>query len=317
MRSDGRNLSLLPISGLRVTWFGHSSTLIEIDGVTVLTDPLWSERISPVNWAGPKRWYPPPIALANLPRVDIVVVSHDHYDHLDRGTIQAMKDWKNIFVVPLGVGADLESWGIPTDRIIELDWWQTAYIGTINIVSTPARHGSGRFSPNSNKTLWSGFALIGPHHRAYYSGDTGIFPALQDIGDQYGPFDVTLIEAGEYDADWPDSHLGPEMAVEVTRRVRGKVLIPVHWGLVSIAQHAWTEPVDRVLMAAAYTGTVVMTPRPGQSVEPALRLLQPTPVWWPHLDWRSTIARPVIATKQGDPTDRFAPITCPARFLPS
>ena len=310
LQSDGRQLTVPPASGLRVTWFGHSSTLIEIDGMTVLTDPLWSERISPVSWAGPKRWYPPPIALNDLPRIDVVVISHDHYDHLDRGTIVAMKLWKTVFIVPLGVGADLELWGIPHERIIELDWWQTARIREVDIVSTPARHASGRLSPLSDKTLWSGFAFIGPHHRAYYSGDTGPLPAIQDIGDRYGPFDITLIEAGQYDTDWPDSHLGPEQAVERNRQVRGKVLIPVHWGLVAIAHHAWTEPVERVLAAARCTETTVMTPRPGQSVEPTILPLQPTPIWWPQLAWRSATDRPVIATKNGNPTDRIAPATC-------
>jgi hypothetical protein len=151
--SDGRQLAVPPASGLRITWFGHSSALVEIDGVTVLTDPLWSERSSPVGWVGPKRWYAPPIALNQLPRVDAVVISHDHYDHLDRGSIVAMKDWPTVFIVPLGIGAHLERWGIPTARIVELDWWQSARVGAVDIVSTPARHASGRLWPNRNQTL--------------------------------------------------------------------------------------------------------------------------------------------------------------------
>jgi L-ascorbate metabolism protein UlaG (beta-lactamase superfamily) len=284
--------------------------LIEIDGVAILTDPLWSERISPVSWAGPKRWYPPPIALSDLPQVDVVVISHDHYDHLDRGTIVAMKNWKTVFVVPLGIGADLELWGIPRSRIIELDWWQSTIVNGVELVSTPARHASGRLLPQSDKTLWSGFAFVGPRHRAYYSGDTGLLPAMQQIGDRYGPFDVTLIEAGQYDADWPDWHLGPEQAIEANRRVRGKVLIPVHWALIALAHHSWTEPVERVLEAARCTATPVMTPRPGQSVEPSLRPLDATPPWWPALPWQSAAERPLIATKNGDPQERMNVTAC-------
>jgi L-ascorbate metabolism protein UlaG (beta-lactamase superfamily) len=313
--SDGRQLAIPPSSGLRVTWFGHSSTLIEIDGVTVLTDPLWTNRISPVSWAGPKPWYAPPIALNQLPEVNAVVISHDHYDHLDYDTVVAMKNWKTVFVVPLGLGAHLERWGIPPGRIVELTWWQSTRIGNVNIVSTPARHGSGRLSPHRDQALWSGFAIIGPQHRAYYSGDTGPLPALQDIGERYGPFDVALIEAGQYDVDWPDWHLGPEQAVETNRMVKGKILIPVHWGLFSLARHSWTEPVERVLAAAHCTGTAVMTPRPGESVEPSVRPIQPTPRWWPLQSWRTASERPIIATKNGNPNDRVSSLSCGTELL--
>lgn len=312
MESDGLLLAKLPASGLRVTWFGHSSSLIEIDGITVLTDPLWSKRISPVRWAGPTRWYQPPIALDDIPSIDVVVISHDHYDHLDRGTIEALRKRKTVFIVPLGIGAHLEHWGIAPTRIIELDWWQTAHINGVDIVSTPTRHASGRIWPRSDKTLWSGFAMVGPHHRAYYSGDTGLLPAMRDIGERYGPFDVALVEAGQYDADWPDWHLGPEQAVEVNRLVRGKVLIPVHWGLITLANHSWTEPVERVLAAARCSDSAVMTPMPGQSVEPAIRPLQATPAWWPQIPWRSATEHPVVSTRNGNPADRMTPIGCSA-----
>jgi L-ascorbate metabolism protein UlaG (beta-lactamase superfamily) len=309
--SGGRAQFAAPAaSGLRVTWFGHSSSLIEIDGVTVLTDPFWGERASPFTWVGPTRWYPPPVALADLPKVDVVVISHDHYDHLDRASIEAMRGWKNVFVVPLGIGAHLEAWGIARERIVELDWWQSARVGGIDIVSTPARHASGRVIPQSGKTLWTGFALVGPRHRAYYSGDTGLLDAMTDIGARYGPFDVALIESGQYDAAWPDWHLGPEQAVEANRRVRGKVMIPVHWGLLVLASHTWTEPVERVLAAARCAGTTVMTPRPGQSVEPAADPLAQTPAWWPKTAWQTAAERPVIATRSGDPLARVTLAAC-------
>jgi L-ascorbate metabolism protein UlaG (beta-lactamase superfamily) len=175
-----------------------------------------------------------PVLLSELPRIDVVLISHDHYDHLDRPTIAAMANGDAMFVVPLGVGAHLERWGIPPARIVELDWWQSTRVGSLEIIATPARHVSGRISPQSDGTLWAGYALLGAQHRVWYSGDTGFHSALEEIGQRFGPFDVTLVEAGQYDADWPDWHLGPEQAVEAHRLVRGKRMIPVHWGLLKL-----------------------------------------------------------------------------------
>jgi L-ascorbate metabolism protein UlaG (beta-lactamase superfamily) len=296
-----------PASGLRVTWFGHSSTLVEIDGVRVLTDPIWSERASPAQWIGPHRWFAPPIA---LPRVDAVVVSHDHYDHLDRATVVALKDSPTVFIVPLGIGAHLAYWGIPADRIIELDWWQSTRIGTLEVTATPSRHASGRLKPQSDQTLWSGFAMRGPTHKVWYSGDTGFFPGLREIGERLGPFDLTLIEAGQYDAAWPDWHLGPEQAVEAHRLVRGKIMQPVHWGLFKLAQHGWTEPAERVLAAARCAGVHVITPQPGLASEPSLAVEAQR--WWPRTPWMTAAERPVVATLDGDPSRRVAPFSCAA-----
>jgi len=299
-----------PASGLRVTWFGHSSALVEIDGSKVLIDPLWSDRASPVTWAGPKRWYPPPVALTDLPGIDAVVISHDHHDHLDYATIVAMKSWSTVFVVPLGLGAHLSRWGIPEHRIIELDWWQSTRVGTLELVATPARHASGRITTKSNRTLWAGYALIGAQHRAWYSGDTGFHDDLPRIGERLGPFDVTLIEAGQYDALWPDTHLGPELAVEAHRLVRGKAMIPVHWALLKLGEHTWTEPAERVLAAARCRAVKVLVPRPGESVEPTQTA--ETSRWWPELPWNTASENPVIGTKGGVPSDRVAIDSCPA-----
>ena len=304
----GKRLRSPPASGLRVTWFGHSSVLVEIDGVTVLIDPLWSERASPVSWVGPKRWYPAPVALRELPRIDVVLISHDHYDHLDRPTIAAMTNWDATFVVPLGVGAYLERWGIPAARIVELDWWQSARVGSLEIIATPARHASGRISLQSDGTLWAGYALLGAQHRVWYSGDTGFHSALEEIGRRFGPFDVTLIEAGQYDADWPDWHLGPEQAVEAHRLVGGKRMIPVHWGLLKQAHHGWTEPVERVLAAARCRNVDVLVPRPGESIEPTSASSGVR--WWPDLPWRSAHETPIVATRAGVASQRFAVSPC-------
>jgi L-ascorbate metabolism protein UlaG (beta-lactamase superfamily) len=239
-----------------------------------------------------------------------VVISHDHYDHLDQATIMALKDGKAVFIVPLGIGAHLAYWGIPAARIIELDWWQSARVGTLEVVSTPSRHASGRLYPQSDATLWSGFALRGPVHKVYYSGDTGLFPGMRDIGDRLGPFDLTMIEAGQYDADWPDWHLGPEQAVAAHQLVRGKLMMPVHWGLFKLAHHGWTEPAERVLAAARCAGVAVLTPRPGLAVEPSAA--PEGQRWWPRTPWRNASQTPVVATLRGDAAVRIPAAKCAA-----
>jgi L-ascorbate metabolism protein UlaG (beta-lactamase superfamily) len=268
--------------------------LIEIDGLRVLTDPAWSERSSPIDWIGPKRWFSPPIALDALPPIDAVVISHDHYDHLDHQTIAAMKDWKTTFVVPLGVGANLAYWGILPARIVELDWWEHKQLRGLDIACTPARHASGRTPFDKDQNLWAGYALLWPRHRVFFSGDTGLFPALRQIGERFGPFDATLIEIGQYHGAWPDWHIGPEQAVAAHRLLRGRVLLPVHWGKLQLAYHGWTEPIERVLTAATRAQVTVLTPMPGQSVEPEApgRLTH----WWPALPWHTAQEMPIVST---------------------
>lgn len=282
-------------SGLRSTWLGHSTVYLEMGGVRILTDPVWGPRASPVSWAGPARWYAPPIPLEELPRPHVVAISHDHYDHLDRETIKAMKAWEVRFVVPLGVGARLIDWGIPESRITELDWWESTTHNGLEITCTPARHASGRGLFDKDRTLWGGYAFRNAHHRVYFSGDTGMFPGLSDIGDRLGPFDLTMIEAGAYGAAWPDWHLGPEQAVKAHAMVKGRVMMPIHWGLFDLAAHGWTEPVERVLAAGA--GFHIAVPRPGEGFEPTGTL--PQVRWWPRLPWKSAQESPIVATPAG------------------
>ena len=300
VRVDPARFNVAPDSGLRITWLGHSTTLIEIDGFRVLTDPVWGERVSPVDWVGGQRWYEPPLRLADLPAVDVVVISHDHYDHLDHRTIAALKNRRTTFIVPLGVGAHLAFWGVPEERIVELDWWETKRVGGLEITSTPARHASGRGLFDKDLTLWSGYALVGPKHRVYFSGDTGMQDAFAEIARRLGPFDATLIEIGAYNANWPDWHIGPEQAVTAHGIVQGRVLIPIHWGLFNLAPHSWTEPIERVLAAATRGGVSVATPRPGESVEPGKSLV--TKRWWPDVPWSPADETPIVSTRSGVPS---------------
>jgi L-ascorbate metabolism protein UlaG (beta-lactamase superfamily) len=289
--TDPKTLQAPPATGLRITWLGHDTSLIEVDGARVLTDPMWSERASPLTWVGPRRYFEPPIALRDLPPIDAVVISHDHYDHLDYRTIVAMKDWPTVFVVPLGVGAHLAYWGIPEARIVELDWWEQTRVGSIAIVCTPARHASGRTLFDDDGKLWAGYALVGEKHRVFFSGDSGLSAGLKDIGERLGPFDVTMIEIGQYDVAWPDWHMGPERAVMAHEMARGRVLLPVHWGLFTLAYHGWTEPVERVLAAAAKRGVPVLTPRPGEPIEPEAS--PATGRWWPAIPWKTADEAPL------------------------
>jgi L-ascorbate metabolism protein UlaG (beta-lactamase superfamily) len=233
------------------------------------------------------------IALGALPKVDAVLISHDHYDHLDYQTVVELAKQDPLFVVPLGVGAHLEYWGIDPKRIRELDWWQETALGKLRLVATPARHFSGR-GLGADATLWSGWAMIGAERRAYYSGDTAMFEGFQQIGERLGPFDATMIEAGAYDAMWADVHVGPEQAVAAHLAVRGRVLLPVHWGTFDLALHTWVEPMERVLVAAQSENVTVVTPKPGQSIDP---LAPPRPErWWPSVPWKKAAEAPVISS---------------------
>lgn len=283
-------------NGLRVTWLGHSTVLIEMDGYRVLTDPVWSERVSPVSFAGPKRFFPPPLPLTDLPDIDAVILSHDHFDHLDEATIKALMKKVPLFVTPLGVGAYMEEWDVPPEKIRELDWWQSTQIGTLTLTATPARHFSGRSLSTSaqNKTLWAGWSMATKKHRVFFSGDTGMFPEFKDIGDRLGPFDVTLMESGAYNEFWPDVHLGPEQAARAHELLRGKLFMPVHWGTFNLAMHGWTEPVERLWAISEKKDIRFVFPRPGESFDPKN---PPTPTrWWPKLPWEKASERPVRST---------------------
>jgi L-ascorbate metabolism protein UlaG (beta-lactamase superfamily) len=263
--------------GLAVTWFGHSSALIEIDGRRVLVDPVWSDRASPSGMLGPRRMHEVPVPLEQLPAVDVVLISHDHYDHLDLATVRALTKCSAApFVVPLGVGAHLRAWGVPAERVVELDWDGQARIRELTVTCTEARHFSGR-GLTRNTTLWSSWVIAGPQHGVFFAGDTGYTPAFAEIGARFGPFNLTLMPIGAYDAQWPDIHMNPEEAVRAHGDLGGGLLVPVHWGTFNLGFHGWSEPIQRLLAAAEQSDVRVCVPRPGERFTAEA---PPTQDWW-------------------------------------
>lgn len=255
--------------GLRVTWLGHSTMLVAIDGALFLTDPVFSNRVSPLSFAGPARFHAPPLALDALPPLDAVVLSHDHFDHLDRAAVLALARTGVPLLVPLGVGKALAAWGIPVDQVTELDWWESKEIAGVELHLTPARHFSGRGPGLTNRTLWGSWAFIGPEHRAWFSGDTGPFDdGVRDIGSRFGGFDLAMVETGAWHPSWGEIHLGPLQAVRMHELVGAKALMPVHWGTFNLALHAWDEPVIHVQELMASRATALLAPLAGGTVDP-------------------------------------------------
>jgi len=271
-----------PKSGLRVTWFGHSASLIEIDGMRVLVDPVW-ERASPFSFMGPKRFFEPTIALDALPKIDVVLISHDHYDHLGAETVRQLAKGTATAgargVTSLGVGKRLRGFGVPTERITQLDWTESVEVGGLKVTSWPARHFSGRGLFDRFKTLWGSFVIEGPRHRVYFGADSGWWEGYGEIAAQYDGFDLAMLEIGAFHPLWDSIHLGPDNAAKAFEVMspRGGLMMPIHWGLFNLALHAWKQPVERMLEVADEKGIKLWLPEPGAPTDVVAELRSG---WW-------------------------------------
>ena len=283
-------------TGLRTTWLGHSTVLVELDGHTVLTDPVFGERASPVRFAGPKRFHEVPATLAELPPIDVVVLSHDHYDHLCRETMRTLARMGVPVVTPLGVGARLFAFGFAPEHVHELDWDESVRIKGLDITATASQHFSGRSTTDRNKTLWASFVIASDDKKVFFSGDTGLTDAFAEIGQKHGPFDLVMLEVGAFHPSWGRIHLGPENALTAFDMLGGGTLLPVHWGTFNLGLHAWNEPAETLVTLAAAKRQRVITPRIGAAIEPS-RVEGVTP-WW-----REVLAPSQLQTTQLRPDD--------------
>jgi L-ascorbate metabolism protein UlaG (beta-lactamase superfamily) len=272
-RTDASVYATTPASGLRVTWFGHSASLIEIDGMRVLVDPVWEQRVSPFSFMGPKRFFQPTIALEELPAIDVVLISHDHYDHLGADTVRQLAKAPGAagarWVTSLGVGRRLRGFDVPAEKITELDWTESVEVGGLKVTAWPARHFSGRGVFDRFTTLWSSFVIEGPRHRVYYGADSGWWEGFGEIAAQYDGFDLTMLEIGAFHPLWAAIHLGPDHAAKAFELMspRGGLMMPIHWGLFNLALHAWKQPVERMLELADEKGIKLWLPEPGAPSE--------------------------------------------------
>lgn len=262
---------------LNVTWLGHSSLMINVDGYRILTDPVFEKSVSVF---GPTRFNGDvPLDIQHVPPVHAVIISHDHYDHLNKFSIRHLSEKTEKFIVPLAVGALLAEWGVPQNKIIELDWWEEyQFDEQLMVAATPAQHFSGRGLLDRNKTLWASWVIRTPSHCLFFSGDSGYFDGFKQIGEKYGPFDMTFIECGAYGKSWPRVHMFPEQTVQAHLDLKGKVLHPVHWGTFNLALHPWYEPMERLKASAGKNNIETATPIVGQTF--LLGKTAPSAGWW-------------------------------------
>ena len=267
-------------SETRLTWMGHSTFLLEMQGKIILIDPMFGERPSPVSWAGTKRYSNElPLDIEKLTYVDAVILSHDHYDHLDYQSIRKLKGKVGTFFTPLGVGNHLVKWGVEKERINELNWGENIEFEDINLICTPARHFSGRGMFDRAATLWCSWVIKGENHNIFFSGDGGYDTHFKEIGEAYGPFDISLIECGQYNNNWKEFHMMPEESVQAAIDVKSKLAMPIHWGAFTLAMHDWTDPIERFLAKAETLNLPVATPRIGESVMVGDSVF-PAKTWW-------------------------------------
>lgn len=267
----------------RLTWFGHSAFLLELGNKNLLIDPMFGDSPSPIPAMGAKRYSKElPIAIEKLPLIDAVIFSHDHYDHLDYGSVLKLKNKVKHFFVPLGVGNHLRKWGVAADKITELDWWQTANYEGISFVCTPARHFSGRGITDRFSTLWASWVIKTDAQNLFFSGDSGYGPHFKEIGERFGPFDFAMMECGQYNENWSNIHMMPEETAQAAVDIKTKQMMPIHWGAFTLALHDWTEPVERVTVAAQKLGMPLFTPKIGEPID-LTKQEKPSSLWWKGL----------------------------------
>ncbi len=280
---------------LKASWLGHSSILVNIDGKLILTDPIFERKVSMV---GPTRFNKSlPLTVEEIEHIDAVVISHDHYDHLNKFSVKQLENKTDIFIVPLRVGKRLTDWGIAKEKIVELNWWDEYSLkDDVTIISTPAQHFSGRGLFDRNSTLWSSWVIKSNSHTVFFSGDTGYFEGFREIGERFGPFDLTFLECGAYNEKWSNIHMMPEETIQAHIDLKGKILQPIHWGTFNLALHPWFEPMERALAAANSNGVILSTPIVGE-VTDYTTSLNSTERWWKNAtDMVKSKTDPALAT---------------------
>ena len=261
-----------------IYWFGHSTFLVQIKNKNILIDPMFGEVPAPHPLLGTKRFSKElPIEIEQLPKIDAVLLSHDHYDHLDYGSIKRLKDKVNKFYVPLGLSVHLLEWGIEKDQIVELDWWQDFVFNDITFKCTPAQHFSGRKFGRGG-TLWCSWIIKSEDDSIFFSGDSGYSSHFKEIGEKEGPFSFAMLECGQYNEMWPDVHMFPEQTAQAAVDLGAKQFMPIHWGAFKIAMHTWTDPIERVTKKAEELNIPILTPKIGEPIN--LQNLRPTERWW-------------------------------------
>lgn len=253
-------------NNVQITWFGHSSLLLQMHGMNILIDPMFSERISPVSFAGPKRFSDAPVKISELPHIDILVISHDHYDHLDYQVIREIDEKTDRYIVPLGVENHLERWGVEKGKIRNMAWWEETTINGLTIGCTPSRHYSGRSLDDQFATLWASWVFKDEYYQIFESGDTGYGEHFQKIYEKYGNFDFVMIDCAQYDMNWPEVHMFPEEAVQAVKMLGAKTAMPIHWAAMSLANHAWDDSAERFVYDGENNGLNIVTPYLGETM---------------------------------------------------
>jgi len=267
----------------RLIWFGHSAFLLQMEGKNILIDPMFGDVAAPHPWLGGSRFNKEmPIDIEKLPNIDAVIISHDHYDHLDYESINKLKGKVNHYFVPLGVGVHLLAWGIPQEKITELDWWEEVQFDTLQFACTPAQHFSGRKFGGAQSTLWSSWVITSEKERIFFSGDSGYDDHFTAIGEKYGPFDFAMLECGQYNELWADIHMMPEETAQAGLDLKAKAIMPIHWGGFKLALHSWTDPIERVTKKAEALGLPLVTPVIGEPIV-LDQLPKPNSAWWSQL----------------------------------